>query len=106
MHYRGVCSCRHHQIIVLNACNEVSDVSVLDYDCGEIGLVSVFLSDVLFGPRDCRRCERLEKENTAVAFYEKVRLDFSRVSRRVTGKYERIVMRRHHASKWRRCPRK
>ena len=66
-------STSHRQSIVLDTCNDVGDISVFDYDCGEIWLVSVVLTDVLFDPRGCRRCERLEEENTAVVFYEEVR---------------------------------
>ena len=64
---------------------------MFDYDCGEIRLVSVVLADVIFDPRDCRRCERFEEENTAVVFYDKVRLDLAQMSGRISRSYKRIT---------------
>jgi len=40
----------HRQSIVLDSANDVSDVAVLDYDGGIVGLKTVVFSDVVVNP--------------------------------------------------------
>jgi len=71
------------QSIILNACNDFSEVSVFNYDGGEIGLIAILATDVLFDPRGGRGRQRFEKENATVAFNEEVRRDFPRMRGRI-----------------------
>jgi hypothetical protein len=52
-----------HQPVVLNSNNDVGNARVIDYDGGEIRLVSVVLADVLFDPITSRVVQRTEQEN-------------------------------------------
>jgi hypothetical protein len=47
---------------------------VFDYDGGEVGLIAVLPTDMIFDPGGGYWRLRFEKENTAVVFYEEIYL--------------------------------
>jgi hypothetical protein len=56
----------YRQSVALNSSNEVSDVSVFDYDSRPVGLVAVVLADVFVDPSDGGIGERAKQKNRAV----------------------------------------
>jgi hypothetical protein len=62
----------HHASVIPNACNDVSDVTRLDYDWGEVRLVSVALTDVPVDQVNCSIVLRMQQKNRFMVFNCKI----------------------------------